>query len=314
LAIRNKNLNLLPVLQALLKHGSVVKAADEVGLSQPAMSGCLARLRELLGDPLLVRVGRSMRLTPYATEMRGEVNYLCGKIEHLFEPKAFDPTVESRLFRIGCPDYIAFLLSDALVEPMRELAPGIELHFVDVPGNVEQLMEDVRIDLLVCADFGFWPSLKREFVFTERYVAAVSASHPLLERKGVKLADLQSYPGVTVNYDSSFGPAGLHRRGPTGIPILDIDCQLSSMSQFIALFLANNSSLVARAPASLVARLSDVLKLEIVKLAAEKTEFDTFLLWAAVTDQEPGHQWLRTTVRDHLVRMLDKSLTANRPG
>lgn len=300
MAIRNKNLNLLPVLQALLKHGSVVKAAEEVGLSQPAMSGCLSRLRELLNDPLLVRVGRSMRLTPFATGMRGEVNDLCNNIERLFEPKAFDPSRETRLFRIGCPDYIAFLLSDALVGPMRDLAPGIEMHFVDVPGNVEQLMDDVRIDLMVCADFGLWPSLKREFLFRERYVAAVTETHPLLKRKRVKLMELQDYAGVTVNYDTSFGPAGLHRRGPTGLPILDIDSQLSSMSQFIALFLANNSTLVARAPASLVARLQSVLKLGIVDLDAEKTEFDTMMHWAAVTDQEPGHQWLRAMVRDCL--------------
>ncbi len=92
MAIRTKNLNLIPLLQALLRTGSVAQSAAEIGLSQPAMSGALARLRILLDDPLLVRVGRTMRLTPRAVRMREQLDEICDCIEQFFQPEAFDPS------------------------------------------------------------------------------------------------------------------------------------------------------------------------------------------------------------------------------
>ena len=85
MSIRSINLNLIPILQALLKEESVAKAAIQVNLSQPAMSGALARLRLILDDPLLVRVGRSMRLTPRAERLRRQLDEICGQVEVLFQ-------------------------------------------------------------------------------------------------------------------------------------------------------------------------------------------------------------------------------------
>ncbi len=111
MSARSTNLNLIPILRALLNEQSVVGAAKEVSLSQPAVSGALARLREVLDDPLLVRVGRSMRLTPRAQSMRPQMEQICAEIERLFQERSFDPATADNYFVIAAPDYLAFLLS-----------------------------------------------------------------------------------------------------------------------------------------------------------------------------------------------------------
>lgn len=300
MAIRTKNLNLIPILQALLKHGSVARAADEVGLSQPAVSGSLARLRELLGDPLLVRVGRSMRLTPRAVKLQKRLDEVCAQIELLFQPEAFDPSVARHSFRIASPDYIAFLLTDKLLERIAREAPGIEIHFVDVPPNdIVQELENAKIDLLVCADFGHWPELRREFLFQEHYVVAAAEGHPLLKRSKVCIADLQAYPSPAVNYSSNFNTPE-SRRWQSGIPAIDLISQISSMNQFNAILLATQPHTIARTPATLAWRLRDLLPLKVIELSNENTAFNTCMFWAATTDDAQAHLWLRSLIRDVL--------------
>ncbi len=309
MAIRSKNLNLLPVLQALLKYESVARAAKEVGLSQPAMSSCLARLREQLGDPLLVRVGRSMCLTPRAIQLRGELDDVCIKIEQLFHRDAFDPARANRRFRIGVPDYLAYLLSDRLFTTLQADAPGIRFHFVDVPDNIETLMSDLKVDLLISADFGMWPSLRKEFLFQERYVAAVGPGHPLLELSEVHSEDLRKYPGATVNYDLSFSKKMELRHSISGIPIVDYSSQISTMSQFIGILMASRVPNVARAPHSLVSRLQQLIPLETIHLKGEPTEFETCMFWAPATEEEPEQIWLRDLIRTELKAIVPHSFT-----
>ena len=120
MSIESTNLNLIPILRALLREESVVGATRQVSLSQPAVSGALARLHEVLDDPLLVRVGRSMRSRRRAEKMKLHVEHICSEIEQLFEPEVFDPGTADIAFVVAAPDYLAFLLSKALlVRPRR---------------------------------------------------------------------------------------------------------------------------------------------------------------------------------------------------
>ena len=299
MAIRSKNLNLIPILQALLKHESVARAAAEIGLSQPAMSGSLARLRELLDDQLLVRVGRSMRLTPRALHLRKQLDEVCSQIELLFQPENFDPSTARHSFRVAVPDYIAFLLTDALLEFLVREAPGIEIHFIDIPPDIIEGMEDSSVDLLVCADFGFWPDYQKEFLFRERYVAAVADGHPLLKKKNITALDLLEFPSPSVNYSTTFTTPET-KRWLTGIPLVDFDSQISSMNQFNAILLATQPWSVARSPATLAWRMRELLPLNLIELADGNAEFDTCMFWTAVTQDAQEHRWLRSVVRDAL--------------
>ncbi|HTU11531.1 MAG TPA: LysR substrate-binding domain-containing protein [Allosphingosinicella sp.] len=319
MAIRSKNLNLIPILQALLKHESVARAADEVGLSQPAMSGALARLRELLDDPLLVRVGRAMRLTPKAERMRRRLDDVCAQIELVFQPETFDPSNAQLTFRIGVPDYIAYLLTATMLTRLEMEAPGISIMFVDAPTELPRLLDESQVHLAVCADLHMWPELRSELLFRDRFVAAVAKGHPLLERKGVTIDELKQYPSPSLNYDPSSSPSShsiplLARRTQwtTGMPILDIESQITSKSMFNGALFAARPPAVARAPESLVCHLGDILPLAIVDTAEEAASFDTCMFWSPVTDEAIEHMWLRDMIRSCLANVNAEAQAAHR--
>jgi len=295
MANRTKNLNLIPILQALLKEVSVAKAADQIGLSQPAVSGALARLRVLLHDPLLVRAGRTMRLTPRALKMRERLDEVCSQLESLFRPERFDPATARHTFVVAVPDYHALLLSDSLVVRLHAEAPGIRLRFVNVPDDLPMWLRDGGIDLAVCGDFGFWPDLNRERLFRNRMVAAVARDHPLLKRAHVTSNDLLEFPSV--GFDSSFDSSARSTKFVTGIPSLDSVSQISTSQFTDAVLLAVRVPVVARAPASLIERLSELLPLVTIELAGEETDVHEAMFWAPITEESPEHVWLRSMIR-----------------
>ena len=303
MSVRTINLNLIPILQALLREESVARAAEQVGLSQPAMSGALARLRETLDDPLLVRVGRAMRLTPRAERMRGQLDQICGDIERLFQAEGFDPATAELSFIVAAPDYLVFLLSELLLARLRVEAPGIRIRFVDVPVDLPSWLEESKIDLAVCGSFGFWPELKYEHLFRDRVVAAVAHDHPLLPRVRITSAELIQFPSL--NYDTRFTASKREKKVTTGIPSLDWAPQIST-SQFIdAVLLAAGSPTVARAPAASVERLSRLLPLATLELCDEATEFDPGMFWAPVLQDTQEHMWLRGLVTECLAPFAD---------
>src|SRR5580693_5832106 len=124
------DLNLLVALDALLRDASVSRAAMRVGLSQPAMSHALQRLRGLLGDPLLVRTGPRMELTPRAQALRGPLAQALEQVRGLFIPDEFDAARSERRFRLMMPDLAVELLVPPLMEKIARLAPSVRLDIV----------------------------------------------------------------------------------------------------------------------------------------------------------------------------------------
>src|SRR6185503_12534019 len=124
------DLNLLLALEALLHAGNVTAAGRRIGLSQPAMSHALARLRDLLGDPLLVREGRSMRRTALAERLLPRLRELLAEIEAtLLGHRRFTPAESARSFRIATNDYCGALLLPTVLAEVRRSAPGVRLEF-----------------------------------------------------------------------------------------------------------------------------------------------------------------------------------------
>ncbi len=297
MAIRNKNLNLIPILQALLREESVVRAADICGLSQPAMSSALARLRDVLGDPLLVRVGRSMRLTPRALHLRENIDEICALIDHLFQPESFDPVSAKLNFRVAAPDYLAYLITRHLLPRLSKEAPGIYIQFVDVPGDAPVWMAKGTMDLAVCGEFGFWPELQREFLFRERYVATLAKDHPLAARPSVESEELLKYPSSSLIFDPELLHGPREKHWVTGIKNIDYVSQISAMGQFNSVLIAAEAPFVCRAPASLVRQLSQFMPIKAIEISDEVAEFDTCMFWTRITDQAIEHKWLRRVIK-----------------
>ena len=126
--IRSQDLASVPVLRALLQERSVTRAADVVGLTQPAVSHALARLRRRLGDDLLVRVGREYQLTPLGQSLLDRTETVYDALERLFE-QDFDPANSTRRFTLVQSDYSMVLLAEPLTQLLRIEAPGVRLSF-----------------------------------------------------------------------------------------------------------------------------------------------------------------------------------------
>src|SRR5688572_18053681 len=141
------DLNLLVVLRALLSERHVTRAAARVGLSQSATSHALSRLRELLDDPLLVRSGRVLSLTPRALSLLPTLERALGELEKAVsgEPR-FEPSTARRSFSIGMADYLQALIIGPLLQRVATRAPGVDLSVVVFP-NQEELIESGALDL-----------------------------------------------------------------------------------------------------------------------------------------------------------------------
>ncbi|WP_313110729.1 LysR family transcriptional regulator, partial [Stutzerimonas nitrititolerans] len=126
--IYNFDLNLLRVLDALLRERNVSRAAQRLSLSQPAVSNALNRLRELLDDPLLVRVGRAMQPTPRALSLEAPIRDALQQIEHTLNAgDFFDPATSRQRFAIAVTDYVELICMPPLMAHLARVAPGIQL-------------------------------------------------------------------------------------------------------------------------------------------------------------------------------------------
>ena len=188
--LRRIDLNLLVILDALLSEQHVTRAAERLHLSQPAVSHALARLRDLLGDPLLVRAGSGLVPTARALELVAPLAEALAQVQSLLAPNTFDPASARRTFRLAMSDYGAAIILPGLIRTLRKEAPGIDLQISHASreGMVEGLLNG-DIDLAA----GVLPELPGELrstpLFEERYVC-------LLDRQSLPVEgvlDLQTY-------------------------------------------------------------------------------------------------------------------------
>jgi len=178
--IRNVDLNLLVALDALLAERSVSRAAVRLHLSQPAASALLARLRELFGDPLLLRSARGMLPTPRALELLGPVRQVLDEIDAIVQPRAaFAAATAEHSFTLSASDYVEYALLPKLVDYLEHKAPGVRLEVrpLDLPLVAKQ-MESGDVDLCITGLQNAPAGLHARPLYTERIVSVVRRDHP----------------------------------------------------------------------------------------------------------------------------------------
>ncbi|UFQ01575.1 LysR family transcriptional regulator [Pseudomonas fitomaticsae] len=204
--LRRIDLNLLVILDALLSEQHVTRAAERLHLSQPAVSHALARLRDLLGDPLLVRAGSSLVPTARALELAAPLAETLAQVQSLLAPNTFDPASARRTFRLAMSDYGAAIILPGLIRTLRTEAPGIDLQISHASreGMVEGLLNG-DIDLAA----GVLPELPGELrstpLFEERYVCLLDR-HSLPADGQLDLPTYLSRPHVLLEMRGSGTP------------------------------------------------------------------------------------------------------------
>src|ERR1700738_2670481 len=181
--LNSLDLNLLVALDALRREASVTRAAMRIGLSQPAASHALQRLRDLIGDPLLVRSGARMELTPRAQALRAPLAQTLDQVRSLFVPDDFDAIRSERHFRLMMPDLAVELLMPPLMAKLTRAAPNVTIDVVPWRGSAIFTAEFARtIDLVISIGDAF-RGFHRQRLYTDSDALAVRRGHP----EGAKL-------------------------------------------------------------------------------------------------------------------------------
>lgn len=284
------DLNLLETLDALLHENSVSRAARRVGLSTPAMSHALARLRLALGDEVLVRAGRDMVPTQRALAMKEEVHTALARVRALLRPHAaFEPQALQREFRVNATDHVVTVLGSTLDALARGQAPGVLLRFLPTAADDAALLRDGSVDLAVGIYADLPPELRTRVLFTDRFVSVLRKRHPLAKRRldletFLSLDHLQVAPrGRPGGYlDDVLGERGKRRRVTRAVPYF-----------LTALQLVSESDAVLTISERMARRLAGAFDLVVHETPVPLRPYALSLLWHPRQDSSPEHAWLR---------------------
>ncbi len=284
------DLNLLVALEALLHESSVSRAALRIGLSQPATSHALQRLRDLIGDPLLVRNGARMELTPRALALRAPLAQALDQVRGLFTPDEFDAASSERQFRLMMPDLAVELLMPSLMAKVARAAPNVRIDVVPWRGPAIFHAEFARtIDLVISIGNAF-KGFHRQLLYTDSDALAVRRGHPIGPRLSKREAFLAArHVAVVLRgqsddlIDTWLRSKGWERRIALVVP-----------SYVEALHVAARTDLVAFVPRRLIAALGRQLSLATVAPPLDPGIDEQHMFYPTRAQVEPGSIWLRT--------------------
>jgi DNA-binding transcriptional LysR family regulator len=292
--LKDIDLNLLVIFNQILIERRVSKVAENLGLSQPAVSNALARLRKLTDDTLFHRTTRGMEPTPYAQQLAEPVSHALGIIHSAVNRKAFfDPPTAKRSFTVGMTDIGEIYFLPALMEALAKEAPGVTISTVrNNTVNLRDEMEAGRVHLAI----GLLPQLKAGFfqrrLFKQRYVCLFRKGHHLDKRK-VSLAEFSSADHVlVVSEGTGHGKVDElleRRRVPRKV--------LLTVPHFVAVgHILHQSNMVATVPERLAQALVTPFDLVYVKHPATLPEIAINLFWHAKFHRDPANEWLRRLI------------------
>ena len=284
------DLNLLTALDALLQEISVTQAAEKIGLSTPAMSHALARLREQLKDPLLVRAGRGMVLTPHAEELRAKIPALLAATRQALSPvQAFSPERLRREFTLCATDHVLTLLGVVLDRLIREEAPLVSLRFIPNTVDDASFLREGNADLAVGIYGALPPELRTRQLFTDRFVCVSRRDNPqigaqLTLEKFLSLEHIQVAPrGRPGGYlDDVLASQGLSRRVARVVPYFHVGLLLAAETDYVLTV----SERIAR---GVEARLG----LRVMEPPLPLMPYALGVLWHPRFDADLAHRWLR---------------------
>jgi len=284
------DLNLLTAFEVLMAERNVTSAADRIGITQSSMSHTLARLRGLLGDPVLIRRGGGMVPTQRALELIGPVmTALHGIRRALRPPDAFVPERSRHHFRMLTADFVELLLLPPLLRRLGRQAPGIELEVTHLgSGFPAEELRSGRIDIALGTFFVPDGFVERQLL-AEDFLCIVRKRHPTVRRR----LTLRRYTELGHLLVSPFGGYG----GVVDRALVPIrkrrHVAIQTRHFLIAPFLIAQSDLVATIPRRLAERLAKLLPLQTVPPPIRLGPFSINMVWHERTAEQPPHQWLR---------------------
>lgn len=288
------NLNLILALEALLAEMNVTRAAERLNVTQPAMSRSLQKLREHLGDELLVRSGRGMVRTARAERIYGSLRHGLQALRRaLNEETDFVPDQSSRNFRIATRDVMGVWLLPKLMGHVRRHAPAVSIHVVFTETALPTQLDSGALDLTLGVGFQDAPGLKQRTLFRDGWLCLARKDHPALASGTLDLAQYIALPHALCSpkgegagvVDEALGKLGLTRRIAYRTPYF--------IGAAMAIAPTDMILTMARRPAE---HLATMLNLSMYDPPIELPTLDIVAMWHERMDDDPAHRWLRQTI------------------
>lgn len=300
------DLNLLVYLDVLLRERNVTKAANHLGLSQPALSNGLRRLRELFDDPLLVRTSEGMIPTERAEQLQPIIRDVLSKVDMAVQPQtAFDSANEEHLFRIMASDYAESTLFPHLLQRLRREAPGIILDIL-TPSDVSFLdVERGKVDMVINRFETMPQSFHQKGIWKDHFACLTSIDNPILQN-----FTLETYMDARHVWVSKTGmgigvgmdPHDVQHLGWVDESLCNIGKQrritVFTRHYQAAMLLAEQNDLLVTLPSRAAKLQRDNPRVAILKPPFEIPPFELKMAWSPLVQHNPAHRWMRRFIID----------------
>jgi DNA-binding transcriptional LysR family regulator len=304
--IARVDLNLLKYLDVLLREQNVTRAAEQLGITQPAMSNGLRRLRELFNDPLLIRTSDGMTASERALELQPLVRQVLAQTEAMLTPdEVFRPEESRRVFRIMTSDYAEATLVPHIVRRLREEAPSLVLDFL-TPSDVSYAdMEQGRVDMAINRFNEIPQSFHQVTLWEDSFSCLLNRQNPIAGN-----FDLPAYLSAQHIWVSKtgFGAGfGMNPEKLGGLGWIDQALMRLGKSRKISIFtrhyqmpalLALNNDLVATLPSRVARMQAENPALVIKDPPFDIPEFELKMAWSPLLHHNVAHRWLRKLIQE----------------
>ncbi|MBF8675736.1 LysR family transcriptional regulator [Pseudomonas fulva] len=294
------DLNLFIVFDAIYTEANLTRAGQIVGITQPAVSNALSRLRETFNDPLFVRTAQGMVPTPMAQNIIGSVRSALALLRtSVQESRTFNPLQASKTFRISMTDLTEAVILPPLFQRLRRLAPGVLIEsFLCKRRETTKELAAGRLDFAIDAPLNTDPQVRHIKLMQDRYVCALRQGHPQAD----KALSLDAYLGMThihissrrngLGYvDLALGKMGVQRK-----------VALRSQHYLMASQVLQQTDMVMTVPERFARRHQLCYK----PLPVEVPALETHLYWHESTDQDPANRWMREQITELCERVVSE--------
>lgn len=304
--LQNMDLNLLIALDVLLQEQHVSRASEKLSLSQSATSRILARLRDMFGDPLLVKTGDGMVLTQRAKQLKPMIKHSLDVMEKLFIGDTFDPKTSMRHFSFRATSYVSQAYLPEVVSRINREAPNCTLSIDNLSGKNINSKQNKEIDLIICGDgFDIPLNFKKRHLGIDKMVCIMSKKHPLANKK-LTLENYVAYGhcqmtlgigSVTASMDRLLANLKQKRYIRLKLPHVMACMEMVGKSDF----LHTNASNLAK-------KFLPVFNLTMKELPFDYPLMDYSVYWHPIHQQNPAHVWLRNICIDEIKSLFKQNI------
>ena len=293
--IKNFDLNLLVVFKTLYEERNVTKASKKVGITQPAMSNALNRLRYLINDELFIRGPKGMRPTPRANELSAPIQKALSDLELSLSSINFNPRTTKKLYRVSISDDVAPLILPNLINFLEKQSPNSSLRIRSEQGSEAlKLLDNNDIDFAI----GRFEVVSSRFgsmeLYTEKYVCMMNSKHDLAKEEKLSIKQYLSCKHLRV--------------APAGTPVAPVDRTLTQLNLEREIFaridlitmaplILKNSDLLLTLPSKTAQRMAKNYNFSVSELPLDLEKRQTKLLWHKELTNHPAYEWIKKQIR-----------------